>query len=383
MPMNPRSPRFVLVSPKNRTVYNFRGDLLREVAKAGCEAVVTGPNQVDADRIEALGARFCEIPLAKDGINPREDLSYLFRLWRLFRSERPKVVLGYTVKPVVYGSIAAKLAGVPHVTVMVTGLGYTFTATTRKARILREVVKMLYRVALLCADTVIFQNPDDRDEFVAARLVAARKTRIVNGSGVNLARYPASTTPTILTFFMLARVLRSKGIQEYLEAARKVKAEFPEVRFMLLGAVEEQADSLGHDFLEPYLRDGTVEHFGETHDVAHFYRQCSVFVLPSYREGTPRTVLEAMSMARPVITTDVPGCRQTVVEGVNGFLVPPRDVEALAERMAWFARHPESIASMGQASRELCAEKFDVAKVNADMMRHLKMAPRAKELEWP
>jgi len=366
-----RQPGFVLVSPKNRTVYNFRGELVRAIAACGFEVVVTGPTFDDVDRIEGLGARFVHLPMDKSGFNVVADLKYLVGLWRLYRAERPKVILGYTAKPVIYGALAAKAAGVSTIAVMVTGAGYAFAAGSLEARLVRTLVKILYRIAFACADVVIFQNPDDRDEFVAAGLVRRSKTRLVNGSGVNLERFTPKPLPERLTFFMLARILRSKGVAEYLAAARLVKQRHPEVRFVLLGALESQPDSLTWADLEPFLEDGTVEYFGETADVAPYFAASSVFVLPSYREGTPRTVLEAMAMGRPVITSDAPGCRETVIDGLNGFLVPLRDIDALVERMEWFVQHPEQVATMGVQSRVLCAERFDVVDVNVDMLEHL------------
>lgn len=378
--MTARPKTFVLVAPKNRTVYNFRGELVSEISSRGYDVVVTGPTMDDVDRIEGLGARFVRIPMDKSGFSIRSDLSYLTRLWRLFRAEKPEVILGYTAKPVIYGAIAAKAAGVPRIAVMVTGAGYAFTAEGLKARLVRAIVSTLYRIAFACADVVIFQNPDDRQEFVDARLVRRSKTGLVNGSGVNLDKFAPSPLPERLTFFMLARILRSKGVMEYLAAARLIKQRHPEVRFTLLGAIENQPDSLTYADIEPFVDDGTVEYHGETPDVASYFRQSSVFVLPSYREGTPRTVLEATAMARPVITSDAPGCRQTVVEGRSGFLVPVGDVEALADRMEWFVNNPDRVSPMGAESRTICAERFDVRKVNAEMFEFLGLGLKEETL---
>ena len=170
---------------------------------------------------------------------------------------------------------------------------------------------------------------------------------------------------------MLARVMYSKGIREYLKACEIVKQKHPEVRCMLLGAVENIQDSMTEEDLAPFIENGIIEHFGETDKVADYYKQCSVYVLPSYREGTPRTVLEAMSMGRAIITTNAPGCRSTVLDGQTGFLVPVKDAEALAEKMIFFIENPESIKTMGKSSAEYCREKFDVKKVNEDMLMHL------------
>lgn len=365
--------KFVLVSPKNRTVYNFRGDLIRKIIAAGYEVVVTGPNQIDVDKIEALGARFVEIPINKNGVNPLADLKYKSALQKLFKKEKPDVVLGYTSKPVIYGSMAAKAAGVPHVAAMVTGAGYAFTAKTPKAKVIKAIMSALYKRAFRCADVAIFQNTDDRDEFILEKLVKADKCRIVNGSGVNMDRFAEAPYPDKITFFMLSRVMFSKGIREYLQACELIKAKYPDVRCMLLGACEGIQDSLSQEQLQPYIDRGIIEHFGETDRVADYYRQCSVYVLPSYREGTPRTVLEAMAMGRAIITTDAPGCKETVIDGETGFLVPIRDGTAVAEKMEQFIKKPERISQMGSKSLAYCREKFDVEQVNLTMCQYLKI----------
>ena len=363
--------RFILVSPKNRTAYNFRGDLIKRIISCGYEVIVTGPNRVGVEKIEALGARFVEILMNKNGVNPKEDLKYQKALYGLFKKEKPDVVLGYTSKPVIYGSIAAKKAGVPHKVAMITGLGYAFTAQTKKAKAIRAVMSALYKKALNCADTVVFQNPDDREQFVSSGLVKSEKCRVVNGSGVNTNRFSVADYPDKITFFMLSRVMYSKGIREYLRACELVKEKHPEVRFMLLGACENIQDSLSKEDLAPYVEKGIIEHFGETDRVEDYYKQCSVYVLPSYREGTPRTVLEAMSMGRAIITTDAPGCRETVIDGKTGFLVPVKNAEAVAEKMTEFIENPELIKTLGAASAEYAREKFSVDKVNDDMCCHL------------
>lgn len=365
--------KFILVSPKNRTAYNFRGDLIKKIIASGYEVIVTGPNRDNVEKIEALGARFAEIPMNKNGTNPVKDLAYQRALETLFKAEKPDAVLSYTAKPVIYGSIAAKKAGVKNITAMITGLGYAFTAATKKARLVRAVLSVLYKRALGCADTVIFQNPDDQKQFVDLGLVKAEKCALVAGSGVNTEKFHPLPYPETVTFFMLSRVMYSKGIREYLEAAKTVKAAHPEVRFMLLGACEGIQDSISPAALQEYIAAGIIEHFGETDDIPPYYGMCSVYVLPSYREGTPRTILEAMATARAVLTTDAPGCRETVRDGENGFLVPVKDSAALAEKMLWFIAHPEKIEEMGKNSLAYCLEKFEVGKVNAAMMRYCKI----------
>ena len=362
--------KFILISPKNRTVWNFRGDLVKEFVKKGYTVVVTGPDQKDVEKIEALGARFVEIPMNKTGTSVTGDLKYCKQLFKLLNKEKPDITLGYTVKPVIYGAIAAKLAGVKNINSLITGGGYTFIATSLKARILGVIVRTLYRVGLRRADHVIFQNPDDLKEFVKSRLVKREKCSYVHGSGVNLDQFQPVPYPKESSFFCLSRLLKSKGVCEYLEAARIVKEKYPNVKFYLLGKYEtDMQDAVEKEYVENFIKDGIVMRFEETEDVRPYYEQCSVYVLPSYREGTPRTVLEAMAMGRPIITTDTQGCRETVKEGKNGFLVPIKDSKAVAEKMMWFVERPEVVETMGEESMILVKEKFDVHKVNRRMMK--------------
>lgn len=363
--------KLILVSPKNRTVYNFRGDLIKKFINAGFEVVVTGPNRDDVERIESLGVRFVEVPMAKNGTNPFSDLSYKKRLQKLMEAEKPAVVFSYTIKPVIYGTWAAKSAGVRNINAMITGVGYTFLAKSMKAKLLRFLVFRLYRHSLKKADHVIFQNKDDLSLFVNHRLISSEKCFVVNGSGVNIDHFAEKELPKgDVHFFMLSRLLKSKGVNEYLKAARIVKERYPQARFSVLGKYETQMqDAVPESFVKQFISDGIVEKFEETDDVRSYYEQCSVYVLPSYGEGTPRTVLEAMSIGRPIITTDANGCRETVIEGKNGFLVPIGDHRTLAEKMCYFIEHPETLEMMGAASRELCTEKYAVEKVNEALFR--------------
>lgn len=366
--------KFILISPKNRTVYNFRGDLIKEIINNGYEVVVTGPDQTDVDKIEALGARFVEIQMNKTGTNVFSDLKYCKALTQLFKKEKPDITLGYTVKPVIYGAIAANRAKVKNINSLVTGGGYTFTSTSLKAHVLGMIVRSLYRIGFRKADHVIFQNPDDLEEFVSRKLVKREKCSFVNGSGVNIKHFEPTPLPETISFFMLSRLLKSKGVCEYLEAARIAKEKHPEARFFILGKYEtSMQDAVNRDYVEQFIANGIVERFEETSDVRPYYSMCSVFVLPSYREGTPRTVLEAMAMGRPIITTDAPGCRGTVQDGVNGFLVPVKDADAVAEKMVWFIEHPDSIVKMGKTSVSYTLEKFDVRKINSEMIRIMRL----------
>lgn len=364
--------KFVLVSPKNRTIYNFRGDLLEEVMGKGYSVTATGPDKTDIDKVLDLGISFKEIPLKKTGTNIADDIKYYRSLLKYFKSEKPDVVLGYTIKPVIYGSIAAKRAGVKNINAMLTGLGYTFAASSLKAGILRFLTTTLYKISLNAVDNVIFQNCDDMELFIKKNLVKREKCKVVNGSGVCMERYPKTDIPDNITFFMLSRVLYSKGICEYLKAVEILKEKYPHVRFMLLGKIDEtMQDSLREAEVMQYVEKGVIDYYGETDRVTDYYKQCSVFVLPSYREGTPRAALEAMSMGRPVITTDAPGCRETVIDGKTGFLIPVKNVQALADKMEWFIKNSNMIKPMGDAAYVYCKEKFEISKVNKSMLQYM------------
>ena len=373
--------KIIIVSPKNRTIVNFRGDLIRDMVARGHDVIAIGADDGFEKEIMALGARLVMLPMKKDSISICHDLSYCCNLMSIFRTEKPDLVFGYTIKPVIYGSIAARICGVKKIFPMVTGLGYVFIDKSRKTALIRLIVLLLYKIAFRCANTVIFLNPDDMRTLTQYGTVRFNRCALVNGSGVNMSYFTRAPLPGTLTFFMLSRVMRNKGVMEYLQAARVVKRQYPAVRCKLLGALENMADSLTDEEISGYIEDGTIEYSGETGDVRPHFADCSVYVLPSYREGIPRTVLEAMATGRPIITTDAPGCRETVVDGKNGFLVPVRDANAVAEKMIWFITHPEKIAEFGARSHQLCSERYDVCKVNAAMLQIMGAADSAAELE--
>lgn len=362
--------KFILISPKNRSAYNFRGDLIKDIQAKGYDVVVTGPNQEGVDKIEALGAKFIEIPVNKNGTNPFADITYCLKLRKIMKAEKADAILGYTIKPVIYGSIAGWLAGVKNRTSMVTGAGYLFASNSFKAKVIRLISFMLYRIGLGAAQKVIFQNIDDLNEFVAYGLVKREKCHVVNGSGVNMRKYTPAPYPEKPSFFFLGRLVHSKGGLDFAKAAKIVKGQHPEARFMLLGKLEKNLpDAILPEEMMPFVNDGIVELFPETDDIPKYYAMTSVFVLPTaYREGTPRVILEAMASARAIITTNTPGCKETVVEGENGFFVPTHNPEVLAEKMETFVKNPSIVAQFGQNSYEICKKKYEVSIINKRMM---------------
>lgn len=306
-------------------------------------------------------------------MNPFSDGLDTLRLTMLLRRLQPDLTFVYFIKPVIFGTLAAWLAGVPQRVAMIEGLGYVFTSSTSREplrrKVLRSLVSRLYRFALARADKIFFLNSDDIDQFVGADLVQASKVIKLGGIGVDLAEWPFME-PVVqpVTFLLAARLLREKGIVEYVEAARLVKARHPEIRFVLLGGVDPNPGALGQLEVEAWVAEGLVEWPGHV-AVKPWLAQTSVYVLPSYyREGVPRSTQEAMAMGRAVITTDAPGCRETVQKGVNGFLVPVRDVSALANAMLQFVETPGLIETMGLESRRMAEERFDAHKINARLL---------------
>ncbi len=365
--------RIVLFGGYAPSLYNFRGALLRELARRGHQIFALAPYQEAPgdirERMAALGAEYIPVSLARTGMNPLGDYESFRELTNLFRSLSPEVVLSYTLKPVIYGSLAARRAGVPRILGLVTGLGYAFIGGSSKQRLLRMGLTPLLRRSLEACEAVIFQNPDDRSLFVQRGLVEERKTFRVWGSGVDLEHFsyvpPRKETP--LSFLLIARLLREKGIREYAAAAERIQKRYPGTVCSLVGPPDPSPGGISREEVQRWHDRGILNYLGPLEDVRPALAASSVYVLPSYREGTPRSSLEAMATGRPLITTDVPGCRETLWEGYNGYLVPPRDEEALAAKMALFCEHPEQIAPMGKKSRLLAEEHFCVHKVNAAM----------------
>lgn len=349
----------------------FRGPLIRELVARGYRVVAAAPGIDDRLRAElaALGAECRDIALSRSSLNPLAFLAGVRALARLFREVGPSAVIAYTVKPVTIGAVAARRAGVPKFVSLITGLGYAFIEGGEgKRRLSRLAATWLYRLALRISSVAIFQNPDDRDFFRRRRILPrATPTALVNGSGIDLSLFPVAPLGEAPVFLMIARLLGDKGVREYGAAAARLKARHPNARFRLVGWLDDSPDAIAQAELDAMIAGG-VEFLGKLEDVRPALADANVYVLPSYREGTPRSVLEAMAMGRPVVTTDAPGCRQTVEHGVNGFLVPPREEAGLEAAMERFIAEPALIARMGGEGRRLAEERFDVRKVNAALL---------------
>jgi glycosyltransferase involved in cell wall biosynthesis len=356
--------KIILVSRCAWTLYNFRAGLMRALKQRGMNVLGGGAGGDGFEpKIAAIGVPFLPLPVSLKAINPLADARLLCTLYRWYLRERPDVVHHFNIKPVIYGSLAARLAGVPRVVNTVTGLGFVFME--ERLAWLRHLVEWQYRLALACAHFTFFQNRDDLKLFRVRRLICPEKAGLLPGSGVDCHFF----TPAVITesppvqpptFLMVARLLREKGVEEFVEAARRVKRDFPDTRFHLLGRRDERNPTVvPQTDLDRWQDEGVVSWLGEVLDVREIVGRADVVVLPSYREGTPRALLEAAAMGKPLITTDAVGCREVVDDGVTGILVPVKNAEALAQAMVKLSQNPEIRTRMGKAGREKMQREFD------------------------
>jgi glycosyltransferase involved in cell wall biosynthesis len=355
-----RKARVLILLNTAWNLLNFRAGLITELIAAGYEVIAVAPHDKYVEQVKALGCRFVPIPMDNLGKNPGSDLLLLWRLFWLLHFENPDVFLGFTVKPNIYGSIASKLRGIPVIN-NIAGLGAVFI----KNNWLTCLVLVLYRFALSGSKKVFFQNEDDKVFFVKRGLVKTEISDTLPGSGVNLNYFEFFEMPKSeaqVKFLLISRMLWTKGIGEYVEAAKLVKSRFPNVDFCLIGFFDEyNPAAISQEQMNEWVTDGYVKYLGETDDVRPYIASATCVVLPSfYREGVPRSLLEAAAVGRPIITTDVIGCRDVVDNGLNGFLCKPNDSSDLADKMNQFiALNSVQRAEMGRRGREKIVLEFD------------------------
>lgn len=358
----------------DRDTDKFRGWLIRDMVAAGHRVVVCGPRvEKLMATITGLGAEFRPVALNQTGLDPLRAVHEVVSLARILRAERADLVLSHSTKQNVVGPLAARMAGIRDVFAMIEGFGWAFAEGDElRRKTLRTMITTLLRVSLRCCSGVFVLNDADEDFVRAARLVQPAQTVVkINGTGIDLGQFAYEPPPSgAPAFLLIARLLREKGILDFVEAARRLKRELPQCRFQLLGPLDTNPGALSGDDIAAWRAENVVEYLGQTDDVRPFLRSCSTFVLPTYyREGLPRTVIEALAIGRPVITTNISACRQTTVDGLNGFIVPKRDPVSLAGAMRRFIEEPSLVTRMGQASRRIAEDLFDVRQVNAVMMQ--------------
>ena len=362
--------KIILLSGSGDTVVWFRLDFLNEFLQKSYKVYVLAPDIRDDLKPELIkmGIEFIEIKLERKGLNVFNLISSVFELVRLFKEIKPNIIFSYTHKAILSGSLAAKISGLSNTFSMVTGTGHIFDHQTKKEKVIKLIGSLALRIALRFNNLVFFQNPDDQALFLKNNIVPSQKTKLVNGSGVNLDKFSVSPLPSEPIFLCMARLIKSKGLEEFARAAKRVKKLYPEARFILYGYPDDHPDSIDeNEIISNWLNDFGVEYFGYAENPIEAIKECSVFVLLSYKEGTPRVVLEAMAMGRPIITTDAPGCRETVKNGVNGFLVPKFDDLEAANAMTKLLS-AELRKEMGKESRKFCESKFNVSDVNNTLL---------------
>lgn len=350
-------PHILVTANASWNIWNFRTPIIQALLDDGHEVTIAAPVDESTIKLKNIGCRFVPLPMDVRGLNPITDAALVKRFVRVLKSNTPDVVLSYTIKNNVFVSIAGRILNIP-VIPNVTGLGTAFLSNF----MLHSLATRLYRVAFSKHDTVFFQNTDDRNLFIDRSMIRSDQATVLPGSGINLDKYAFADYPTggPITFLMISRLIRDKGVFEFVEAAKS--GPYPsEVRFRLLGPLDaKNRSAIDSKIVRQWVADGIIEYLGNAADVRPFIADAHCIVLPSYREGAPRTLLEAAAMGRPVITTDVPGCRSVLDPGLSGLLCEARSSASLSQAMASFLSHTrEQRAAMGKAGRDKMEREFD------------------------
>lgn len=380
--------KIIIIGTTASNLFLFRKDLIISCQKNNIQvyAFVSEYNEDWIKKIQKLDAEVITYTLSRGGLNPINDIRSVSELVKKIKNINPDIVFSYSAKPVIYGSIAAKIAKVSQVFGMLEGLGYTFTdqpeGQSFKTKIIRNVQVLLYRLAFPCLDKIIFLNPDDPNDLIHKHHIKTKEIQNLGATGLSLEDYPYSVAPTTpVKFLFIGRLLKEKGIYELIEAMRLVKAQYPQAYFTILGEIDkENLGALKQQQLDDLVYEKLFEYPGYVTNIKDWITDSSVFVLPSYREGVPRSTQEAMAIGRPVITTDVPGCRETVVDGLNGFLIPRWNPQVLAQKMCYFIEHPEKINEMGLASFKIAQERFDAEKINRKLLKIIGLVSENEEI---
>ncbi len=362
--------KILVLSSHTPSLFWFRLDMMHAFQAKGAEVIAVGPDSNEkwfAD-FKEKGIEYRSIPISRNGLNIFTDIKTFKALMGLVRETRPDKIFTYQAKTIVYGTLAAKFVGYAEVYPLVAGLGSIFRGHGIKNKIVKAILGLQYKLAFRYSKKVIFQNTDDKSELLRLGLLVEEKACMIHGSGVNTSKFTPTAFPKKKAILYIGRLIGDKGVWEYLALAKRLHDNRNDIRCLLVGPYDTNPSAITPEELSPYIDGGIVEYLGEQKDIRPYVEQCTVYVLPSYHEGTPKTVLEAMSMGRPIVTTDAPGCRETVVNGVNGYLVPVRNVDALEKAVLNILSNPKLITAFGRKSREIAESKFDVNKVNDSIM---------------
>lgn len=369
--------KIIVISSLSMSLVNFRFDLLKYLVEKGYEVVALGPDNDDEtiEILNSIGVRFRTYTLERTGFNPIKDIKTVKHLRNIYKKEKPDYILPYTVKPVIYSNLAK--IGLPIKSLnWITGLGfYGLESKSLKDKISKSIMTALYKLSFKKADIIVFQNNDDIDFFKEKGILKQNKYTITPGSGININKYIYSTPPTdTVSFIFVGRLIEAKGIRVFIKAAEDLKNKYKNIEFIVVGGLDEQnPNAIQKDEIDVLMQNGIVNYVGHVNNVIDYVKDSSVFVLPSmYREGVPRSILEALSLGRAIITTDNVGCRETVIKDYNGILIEKNNASDLIQAMEFFYHNKEAIIEYGINSRQLAKDKFDVTIVNKIMIDSLK-----------
>ncbi len=358
------------------SLFNFRQDFMKEMVRKGHEVICVSvePKEMMEPEIQKLGASYESLGGSRTGVGLTENIAMFFRYLRIIKRMKPDSCFLFMAKPIIFGGCAAHFCGVEHIYAFITGLETVFYTKGVKDYILRNLLCVFYRYILSFTEKCIFMSRDDYKYMRKKHLLKSGKEVFVNGSGVNMEYFKKYTIPERPCVCMTSRLVNGKGVKEYCEAASLLKKKHQEAEFLLVGGLDEHKDAILEEELLSYLEDGAVTYCGRADDVRPYLEQCCIFVLPSYHEGNGRSIVEAMAAGRAIVTTDATGCRDTVIEGYNGFHVPVGDSAALADKIELLLERKELRERMGEHSYLLCQEKFEVSKINKILLEAMNLA---------
>lgn len=373
--------KVMVLSSYAPTLFIFREDMMAAMIKNGHEVIAAAPESEKEweNEFKKRNIKYVSIKgIERTGSNPFKDIKGFLSILKVIKREKPDKIIAYQAKTIVYGCMAAKILNVNGIFALMGGLGSIIRSKNSKS-LAKTILKIEYKIAFKACKKVFFQNKDDCNEAVSTGLIENNKIEMINGSGVNLKKFTNKQLPKEPIFLFVGRLLKDKGIMEYIEAAKLVKDRYPEARVQILGSFDTNPTAIKEEEIYKYVNRGLIEYLGTTSDVRPYLEKCQAFVLPSYHEGTSKSMLEAMATGRPIITTDAPGCKEPVVDGVNGFLVPVGNAGKLAEKMMWMIENQDKVGEMAQESLKICRDKYDVKIVNDVILKTMNLKEVRKD----
>lgn len=366
--------KIAFIAQSTRNLVTARIELIKKIREKGHEVLAIIPEEKYTDELKKNNIKYRITPIDRVSIGVISNIKYFNSLRKVLKEEKVDSIFAYTIKPIIFGTIAGKLEKVKDIYLLIPGMGYIYSLNSLKIKLIRAICNVGYKYAFKNSTKVIFQNKEDRQEFIDKEYVTKEKSYVIDGSGVDLNRFKKTPLPDNETFIMVSRRLKIKGVIEFCKAAEIVKARYTNARFIHVGEEEKTFRGVKQEEIQKYIDNGIVEFMGRKEDIPSYIENSLVIVLPSLlREGIPRFLLEALACGRPIIATDINGSRETVVNGKNGFLVAKNDVQALAEKMIFMLENKDKLQEMGEYSYKLAKERFDVNIINQKMIDILEL----------